>query len=107
MATLTAAGINCSNGQLDGFYTGTAANNSSFPIGSYILCAQNGTLSSNLNATTAQIYMHTAGAVAVNRAYSTNTGGTKVAIAGTWRSRGCTYTDGCDVSTGMLTQRVA
>lgn len=36
MATLTAAGINCSNGQLDGFYTGTTATNSSYPIGSYL-----------------------------------------------------------------------
>lgn len=99
MATLTASGINCSNGTLDGQYTGTAAGNTSYPIGSYAImywyCTCVG----------AQVLNYTMPGVFTNNssAYFSrfNPGGAgAAAVAGTWRSRGY-------VSGSYLLQRVA
>lgn len=101
MATLTSTGINCSNGTLDGQYTGTTANNTSFPIGSYvILSTQTNDPGINTNAS-ASIY--TAG----NPYYSNTAGGS--ALSGTWRSRGTAQkTYNCAIVVwGYLMQRTA
>lgn len=98
MATLTAAGINCSNGTLDGQYTGTTASNTSYPIGSYILvtlgCAF---VVANSSAT---LYSYTPYAVFLN----SNPGGSYIVLSGTWRSRGYTIAGGTGF---VLYQRVA
>lgn len=99
MATLTATGINCSNGTLDGQYTGTTVNNSSYPIGSYI--------SMNWYCTCfgAQVLNYTMPAVWVNSSstyfFRFSPGGSgATTVSGTWRSRGY-------ISGSYLLQRVA
>lgn len=84
MATLTSTGINCSNGTLDGYYTGSAASNTSFPIGSY-LSVMGPTMaiatSYSVNITNAaNYYFFTTGYNPI--------GGTPSAVPGTWRARG-------------------
>ena len=74
MATLTATGINCSNGTLDGYYTGTSTSNTTYPIGSYLM----GNLSLGGVNSSQNVYIN-GGAVSA-------TPGT--ICAGTWRTRG-------------------
>jgi hypothetical protein len=84
VATLTASGINCSNGTLDGQYTGSAANNTTYPIGSFVaalyaagpLINQAQTVYCANSATGTQ-FSAVSGIVSP-----------QVALAGTWRSRG-------------------
>jgi hypothetical protein len=103
MATLTAAGINCSNGQLDGFYTGTAANNTSYPIGTYLGSVGNGAgccfgtplPNANMPGTGLRITGN-------NFKFGAGTTG----IAGTWRSRSSETTPATG-SICILVQRVA
>lgn len=88
MATLTSTGINCSNGTLDGQYTGTTAANATYPIGSYVLAMSvYCEAAASLNAT-ASIY--TSNSVATSgQFYRSNPGGTGATVlAGTWRCRG-------------------
>jgi hypothetical protein len=99
MATLTSTGINCSNGTLDGQYTGTTAQNTSYPIGSYLLVsASNITAFMNSNTT---IYTPQNGGVYL---FTYNPGTGSSVISGTWRSRG-PWPAGC--FNGFLAQRVA
>jgi len=84
MATLTASGVTTSNGQLDGFYTGTTTNNTTYPIGSYAVMRIEVT-QTNANQTT-NVYAPTAsGSDAFIFHQTTGYGGI---CAGTWRSRG-------------------
>jgi hypothetical protein len=96
MATLTSTGVNCSNGTLDGYYTGTAYNNTSYPLGSYFVGDKDSCASFNLNAT-------------MNTCWTSPTypyrwiwynPGNGTAIAGTWRNRG-------SIQQVNLVQRVA
>lgn len=109
MATLTAAGINCSNGQLDGFYTGTTAANTSYPIGSYVFCAavSRGNPFPDVNNNLAGLYMYTSGLPTNNYIFGTYAGDPRATIAGTWRSRGGASYDSCGTRSGGLAQRVA
>lgn len=97
MATLTSTGINCSNGTLDGYYTGSAANNTSYPIGSYLYAAcgcspvyLNNNCSVNIPNSSTNNY------VGINGAFGGNV------CAGTWRTRGTGY-----ASAYQIVQRVA
>lgn len=77
MATLTAAGINCSNGTLDGQYTGTVANNTAYPIGSYLMTAGGGAIPNGSSSLFKE----------GNAFYNFNFG-SSIALAGAWRQRG-------------------
>ena len=79
MATLTSTGVNCSNGTLDGQYTGTTATNTSFPIGSYLSLNDDYGYAPNNNAAVTPRVGY------VSTAFTTASG---TALAGTWRSRG-------------------
>jgi hypothetical protein len=85
MATLTASGINCSNGTLDGQYTGSAANNTSYPIGSILVRQYDACvgLTFKLNAATSPNY------VSISLPYVTAAfAAGYVTLSGTWVSRG-------------------
>lgn len=81
------------------FYTGTTANNSSYPIGSYLLSAGNSVV---MNASVSPLY--TGGGGSPGFVYMGNPGGSPTSIAGTWRVRG-TANSGC--YGGVLLQRAA
>lgn len=86
MATLTAAGVNCSNGTLDGQYTGTSGANTSYPIGSYLGGVVNGdgctfTAPNPNNAFPGSGLRILNGTTFI---YGTAVG---LAVSGTWRSR--------------------
>lgn len=87
MATLTASGVICSNGTLDGYYTGTATSNTSYPIGTYLLAATPCGNAVTLNNNCSVNVPSSAGnaLVGIGGAYG---GGV---CAGTWRTRGCGY----------------
>lgn len=100
MATLTASGVTTSNGQLDGFYTGTTANVSTLPIGVYI-CMVQGNVTVNQGATP-----YSPGNSAAYQYWSSAGQATgSVAMAGTWRSRGRSGGGGC--AEWFMVQRVA
>ena len=86
MATLTASGVNCSDGTLNGQYTGTTVNYTSYPIGSFIsrdydTC----TASPLLNQTLTPLWVNNT----AYYAYYFNHGGAgTTSLPGTWRSRG-------------------
>ena len=97
MATLTSSGVNCSNGTLDGYYTGTSSSNTSYPIGTYLYAfsgtcvvpAFNATITVNVPTSAGNSYSGINGAFGGNNA------------PGTWRFRGANaYGSG-------LVQRVA
>jgi len=100
MATLTASGVTTSNGQLDGFYTGSTGNNSTFPIGS-IVCMKNG------NVTVAQASTPYSPGTAASYDFWSSAGQASgsVALAGTWRSRGRSGAGNC--SDWFMVQRIA
>jgi len=100
MATLTATGINCSNGTLDGQYTGTTANNTSFPIGSYVGLSPRRSTSSSTISLNNNISVY-----AYSTVYGNNSGGS--ALSGTWRNRGPLNDDTCNFFSAWLVQRVA
>lgn len=113
MATLTSSGVNCSDGTLDGQYTGTSTSNTSFPIGSYLFCGTNvGTAPQNVFVNNNVPYVKTSTIANFNRVYffiSANASNSGFAnLSGTWRSRGAYGSDGCNfnVYNGMF-QRVA
>lgn len=113
MATLTSTGINCSNGTLDGYYTGTDSQNSTVPIGSVVFAYNysgsppaSGTW---VNSTIPYIKYETRNIAQRSLYYVSATA--SVAnygnLAGTWRSRGGAV-NGCDGTlTLALAQRVA
>lgn len=88
MATLTAAGVNCSEGTLDGQYTGTTLLNTSYPIGSYLGYIANSNVcvyaQPNLNANMPGSGLRVFNSISIPLQYGA--GGT--AVAGTWRNRG-------------------
>ena len=103
MATLTAAGVNCSNGQLDGLYTGATANNTSYPIGSYLWIA----LGASTLMINSSFTAYTTNNSSANR-FSSISGifSPSVALAGTWKHRGNGVSgDACYAA--FLGQRVA
>jgi len=87
MATLTATGINTSNGTLDGFYTGTSATNSSFPIGTYLQCLGAGNPSQSIAALNASATIRIYFNGGQYGGYTANFGSGTV-LSGTWRCRG-------------------
>jgi len=115
MATLTAAGINCSNGTLDGQYTGTSAVNTTFPIGTYLFC-QSGPAGGAVgavyvNSTMPYVKVYTA-AVSLNQSAFYTSSQASVSgfsnLSGTWRLRGSISHDDYNVVVyGGLVQRVA
>ena len=107
MATVTSTGINCSNGTLDGLYTGTTRNNSTFPIGSYVatVYSYSGVQMLYPNETNT-VYSPGTGTYA--QAFSNNAGSPGAAVcAGTWRSRGQCAPDVGGSTYNYLFQRVA
>lgn len=107
MATITASGINCSNGTLDGYYTGTTTTNTSYPLGSYLLLTGSYTNSPNVNSSAGTVYVYTAGIGGTPKVFGNSAVGTRTAISGTWSSRGGYTIDGCGSVTGALVQRTA
>lgn len=99
MATLTASGINCSNGTLDGQYTGTTSNITTYPIGSFVTRNYQGCCSPSLLNATVTCYVTTNAATAFNFLFSGGAGTNLV--SGTWRCRGYT------TSGVIMVQRVA
>ena len=97
MATLTSTGINCSNGTLDGFYTGTTTNNTTCPIGSYVVVNGAYTGGPTLNNSTPITILSA-------QRYVFNSG--SPTLAGTWRSRGSVNAI-CGSDYGGLMQRTA
>lgn len=95
MATLTSTGVICSNGTLDGYYTGSTFNNSSYPLGSYLLQFGNAA-NPNVNATSA---VYTSDNSAPQYFWQIYMGAGSVAVGGTWRSRG-------QIDNGILNYRV-
>lgn len=104
MATLTATGINTSNGTLDGFYTGTTNTNTSFPIGSYLQCLYTSGSGIPLNSTpTVRLYFNGG----QYSGYATT--GTGTILSGTWRVRGGVFANCCSgyLPSFVMVQRVA
>lgn len=100
MATLTATGINTSNGTLDGFYTGSTANNTSYPIGSYLQCLGTGNPNYSivaLNGTAVPRVFFNGGQYGGFTANYASGGGS--VVSGTWRGRGGVNANCC---TGYL-----
>jgi hypothetical protein len=107
MATLTAAGIDCSNGTLNGQYTGTLNINSTYPIGSFICTVDISCIAAlALNAATAAIYTNTAISNTGQFRRTSPGGAGLTTIAGTWRCRGATINT-AGTNTPYLFQRVA
>jgi len=89
MATLTADGINCSNGTLNGQYTGAAANNNVYPIGSILTWLWDGCSTPyylNQTVTDSLFVSNNASFVA----YYNFGGGGVTTLAGSWKTRGGT-----------------
>jgi hypothetical protein len=114
MATLTAAGINCSNGTLDGQYTGTSAVNTTFPIGTYVFCQSSpagGAVGAvYVNSTMPYVKTNTAGGLAQSAFYTSSQASVSgfSNLSGTWRLRGSISHDDYNVIVyGGLVQRVA
>lgn len=98
MATLTSTGVNCSNGTLDGYYTGTSAFNTSYPLGTYFIGDRDGCAGAMvLNSTSSTQWS----VPAYNYRWFWYNSGGGTAIAGTWRCRGSSS------QAGPLLQRVA
>jgi hypothetical protein len=112
MATLTANGVNCADGSLEGQYTGTDSQASSLPIGSFVW-ANNGNASLpgriDVNSSVPYIkYRTTNDYVRVSYAPSGTASVSGYAnLAGTWRNRGGSYSVCDNVTYGILAQRVA
>lgn len=87
MATLTATGINTSNGTLDGFYTGSSQTNTSFPIGSYLQCIGNNNVALGTAALNSSVVPRIYFNGGQNNGYTANFAGGTV-VSGTWRCRG-------------------
>lgn len=95
MATLTAAGVSFADGNINGQYTGTDGNNSSWPVGSYLGVAG---AQPNRNSQYT-VYTHPSTTIS----YQINSGA--VAMAGTWAARGMTMSSSSGYYT--LFQRVS
>jgi len=87
------------------YYTGTDVNNSSYPIGSYLMAGYNPNGGFNRNAS-ATIFGYTAGITSFSSVFGSTATGTRFTLSGTWRSRGANGAV-CCASTGILVQRTA
>ena len=87
------------------YYTGTDVNNSSYPIGSYLMAGYNPNGGFNRNAS-ATIFGYTAGITSSSSIFGSTAVGTRFTLSGTWRSRGANGAV-CCASTGILVQRTA
>lgn len=112
MATLTASGLNASDGTLNGQYTGTDSQASSLPIGSFV-SALNGSVPLpgrvDVNGTVPYIkYRTTNDYVRVSYGPSGTASVSGYAnLAGTWRNRGGNFSVCTNSTFGILAQRVA
>jgi hypothetical protein len=112
MATLTASGVICSDGTLNGQYTGTDSQATSLPLGAYV-----GALSGQANLPgrvdvnssipyvkyrTSNDYLRTS--YAPSGTASVSGWGN---LAGTWRSRGAQFAICTNQTYAFLAQRVA
>lgn len=102
MATLTASGVTTSSGQLDGYYTGSTANNTSYPLGSVI----NMYVVSGAPTLNSAVTPYTRNNSSTFNFFFNGWDSPQVAIAGTWRSRGIGDYNSCYYR-AMLLQRVA
>lgn len=109
MATLTASGVTTSNGQLDGFYTGSTSTNTSFPVGSYLGVADGlQTIATGwMNRTTAVYIPVTNATFVAGQWYKISSFSGASALAGTWSIRGWGGTNGCVYTNSGLVQRIA
>jgi hypothetical protein len=89
------------------FYAGSAANNTNFPIGSYILVVSLQSSPSQNNQAMTIYVSNTGSAFGYNT--STLTIASPIALTGTWRFRGGLVSSGCcgTFSSNSLFQRVA
>jgi len=88
-------------------YTGSTSNNTSFPIGSYIIIGWGGTATQVLNNSSFTPYVYNNSSYA-NEYYNSNPSGSgRVALSGTWRTRGAVQNSGCTQGGGFLGQRTA
>jgi hypothetical protein len=101
-------GITVSSGvvSLD-YYTGSAVNYGSYPIGSYVMCNANAGFAPNngLNQSAPYVWsQNSVGVQALQMSISSgNPGNGYAAVSGTWRNRGQTS----DSGGGWIFQRVA
>jgi hypothetical protein len=112
MATLTASGINCSDGTLNGYYTGTDSQ-ASHPIGAFVyaITGNAGTVSGrcDVNGTVPYIKYRTANdyqRVLYGPSSTASLSGWGN-LAGTWRSRGGLYNLCNNTTYNIFAQRVA
>jgi hypothetical protein len=112
MATLTASGLNASDGTLNGQYTGTDSQASSLPIGSLVWTTYDfGSLPGrvDVNSTVPYIKYYTlnnyfrVGYAPSSAASLANTAN----LAGTWRNRGANFVTCGGLTYNILAQRVA
>jgi hypothetical protein len=95
------------------FYTGTVVNNTSYPIGSYLITNGYNTGDQIPKAVNSSFTIYSpasnAGTIPSTQFNTTvSSGGNSAALAGTWRSRGMTNVpNGCNVYSTFLMQRTA
>jgi hypothetical protein len=87
-------------------YTGTDANTTSLPVGTYIMAGYGPTTTSR-NNTVGVVYGYTAGITNSQTMYGFAAIATRFTMSGTWRTRGASSTGGCCGAVGILLQRVA
>lgn len=109
MATLTASGVTTSNGQLDGFYTGSSNVNTSFPIGSYLGVADGiqTTASGWMNLTTSVYVPVNNNTFVTGQWYKITSFNGASALSGTWKIRGWGGMNNCLYTNSGLVQRIA
>lgn len=93
------------------FYTGTASNYASYPVGTYLIAGSNNN-NYSLNAAISPLYVYSSGStIGVYSITGGTGGGGQATPAGTWRSRGNVFTfnscSGFAAGSSYLIQRVA
>jgi hypothetical protein len=105
--TITGTGVSFpSNGTIEGFYTGSTINNTSFPIGSYIYAQNTNAAYLPLQNTSDLVYI-SSGACQNIFSYHTAPSGGPVTLTGTWVCRGFTRVCCCNYLAPVLMQRIA
>jgi hypothetical protein len=84
MATLTSAGVNCSDGTLNGQYSGTSSSYTTYPIGQYVLAGPVGGC--------CPVILSNATAAPGTSSGYINLYNPRTLLAGTWRTRGAALT---------------
>jgi len=90
MAVLTAAGIDCSNGTLNGQFATTTAASSTYPIGAYVMVLAVGCFARIALNSSTTIWLNNAGATSGFFQRGNPGGAGATTLAGTWRCRGST-----------------